>query len=200
MFLHVFPHISVWGSCFLSPTRRSFSSSSRRLSSSPHLLISSSHHLIISSSSHHHPHTCTIHIIHTYHHRISLTHVYHHTCIPAVLRASRKGSRRAWSPLGAGSVHSGRRRAQSLQKGVAARLVAAGRRQLYSEPSERGCGAPGRRWAPAVSTVAGTVLRASRKGLRMLCVNVVRGSRANRSCEKIAFICWWHVGSAACCV
>ena len=109
------------------------------------------------------------------------------TVAGAVLRAFRKGLRGAWSPLGAGSVHSGRRSIQSfhkrvaaLEKGVAARLVAAGRRQWqaqYSEPPERplgagsvhsgrrstkvtkrGCGAPGRCWAPAVSIVAGAIL------------------------------------------
>ena len=84
---------------------------------------------------------------------------------------------------------------KKLQKGVVARLVAAGRRQCpqwqaqYSEPSERGCGAPGRRWAPAVSTVAGAVLRASRRGLRRAwsplgAGSVHSGRRSTQSLQK----------------
>ena len=80
-----FPHISVWGSCFLAPTRHSAAFSAASSASSPPCYIgyTSSHHRIISShmiitsttsSSHIH----IIHTIHTYQlHHIFISHPHH---------------------------------------------------------------------------------------------------------------------------
>ena len=34
----------------------------------------------------------------------------------------------------------------------------------------------------------------------LLCISVVRGSRANRRCEKFTVMSSWHAGLAFCCV
>ena len=140
-----FPHISVWGSCFLAPTRHSavppsppLSSArllSSMISSSHHLIIISlSHHLIIISSSHQH-HITSHHLISSSHLIISSSHQHHITS----------------------HIH----RHTHLPSSVPSSVSVAG---AVFRASRKGCGAPGRRWPAAPVCVAGAVLRASRKG------------------------------------
>ena len=134
------------------------------------------------------------------------------------IQSLQKGLRRGLSPLAHGSCLCARRKTQSLQKGL----------RRGSSPLARASCIFGRRNTQSLAAnlaapdaprcVAGAVLKASRKGCvapvlsvwpaalpcgfgSLLCVNVVRGSCANRRRQNfVVLTCSCHAALAACCV